>query len=81
LIRKTLLISLLVGVELLLAAECTDVRRVPAQPVASLPSSTVAVVGVGTNTPSSIPLPTPDTALYVIENHGKPHFLEFHAWW
>jgi len=33
---------------------------------------------LSTRIPSSS---TPDTALYVIENHGKPHFIEFHAWW
>jgi hypothetical protein len=24
---------------------------------------------------------TPEATLYVIENHGRPHFIEFHAWW
>ncbi len=25
--------------------------------------------------------PTQDAAPYVIVNQGKPHFIEFHAWW
>lgn len=25
--------------------------------------------------------PTQDTAPYTITNTGKPHFIEFHAWW
>jgi hypothetical protein len=62
---------------------------------ASTPASISSVVPSGTSpvlvptfAPAALnpmtspaPLPTAGTALYVIENHGKPHFLEFHAWW
>jgi thiol-disulfide isomerase/thioredoxin len=46
-----------------------------AQSAAFDPLGTLTAVAV------SMAVPTQNTEPYVIENTGKPHFIEFHAWW
>ena len=36
---------------------------------------------MGTLTAMAITIPTQDATPYVVVNRGRPHFIEFHAWW
>jgi len=50
-------------------------------PTPTLPPIAAGPMGTLTAIAGMFASPTPNREPYLIINRGKPHFIEFHAWW